>query len=285
MFFKRICMVVVTLVFLGAAQARAHQVLTFGVHPFLSAVELQERFTPLLEYLHARIGMPIELDISSSYAELVEKCIAEEVDFAFMGPALYVKADRRNQHLHLLGVIQGEIPGLRGAVVVRKGSPLQELADLKRKRIAFTSPDSTMGFQVPAHILVQAGVCLKDLDVYSFVGNHQNVAYAVLAGRFDAGAVKYEMFEKMQNQGLRILHRVPNVVDHAFVASSCLDEQIVTRIEAALQDMHHNENGRKTLRKVRPDLVKIVPAHDDDFANMRMYTQHANACLRRVSEE
>lgn len=284
--FKRICIVVVTLVVLCVPQAQAQErVLTFGVHPFLSAVELRERFTPLLEYIHSRIGVPIELDISSSYAELVEKCIAEEVDFAFMGPSLYVEASRRNAHLQLLGVVQGKTPGLQGAIIVREDSPLQEMAELKHKRIAFSSPGSTMGFQVPAYILVQAGVCLKDLDDYSFVGNHQNVAYAVLAGRFDAGAVKYEVFEGMQHKGLRILHRVPDAVDHPFVATSRLEGHLLAGIEAVLQAMHHNESGAKALKMLRPDLEKIVPVHDDDFANMRMYTQHANACLRSVSEE
>lgn len=104
--FKRICALIVVLLCLSPLPVRA-RVLTFGVHPFLSAVELQERFIPLLEYIHARIGMPIELDISSSYAELTEKCVAEKIDFAFMGPSLYVEASRRNPQLQLLGLSRG----------------------------------------------------------------------------------------------------------------------------------------------------------------------------------
>ncbi|MFN2258014.1 MAG: PhnD/SsuA/transferrin family substrate-binding protein, partial [Desulfuromonadaceae bacterium] len=174
---KRICLIVVALGCLCVPYAQA-RVLTFGVHPFLSAVELQERFTPLLEYIHARIGMPIELEICSSYTEFSEKCVAEELDFAFMGPSLYVEISRRNEHMQLLGVVEGRSPGLRGAIVVHNNSPLQELAQLKQHRFAFTSTDSTVGFQVPAHLLVQQGVCLEDLKDYTFVGNHQNVAYA-----------------------------------------------------------------------------------------------------------
>lgn len=281
---KRICVVLFALALLCASQAQA-RVLTFGVHPFLSAVELQQRFAPLLEYIHRRIGMPIKLEISSTYAELTEKCVAEEIDFAFMGPSLYVEASRRNPHLQLLGVVQGQTPGLRGAIIVREDSPLQELAQLKHKRVAFVSPDSTMGFQVPAYILVQQGVCLKDLGAYSFVRNHQNVAYAVLAGRFDAGAIKYEVFEEMRNQGLRILHRIPDVVDHPFIATPRLEKRLADRIEAILQNLHNNENGRKILKMLRPDLVKIAPIYDADFANMRTYTQHAYACLRSASEK
>jgi len=280
---KWVCVVLVVLACLSPPLVRA-RVLTFGVHPFLSAVELQERFNPLLEYIHAQIGMPIELEICSSYTDLREKCVAEEVDFAFMGPALYVEASRRNQHLRLLGVIQGEVPGLQGVIIVREDSSLQRLDELKHKRIAFTSPDSTMGFQVPAYILVQQGICLEDLGGYSFVGNHQNVAYAVLAGRFDAGALKYEVFEELHNEGLRVLHRIPDVVDHPFVATPRLEERLVDRIEAILQDMHNNENGRKILKIVRPDLVEIAPVQDADFATMRMYTQHAHACLSEESQ-
>lgn len=281
---KRICVFIVTTVCLCVPQAQARE-LTFGVHPFLSAVELQKRFAPLLEYIHSRIGMPIKLHISTSYVDLVEKCAAEQIDFAFMGPSLYVEASRSNPHLHLLGVVRGRFPGLRGVMVVRKDSKLQHLAELKHKRVAFTSPDSTMGFQVPAHLLVQEGVCLRDLETFSFVGNHHNVAYAVLAGRFDAGALKYEVYEAMQKQGLRILQPLPDVIDHPFIATPRLEARLVSKVEDILQDMHHNENGRKILKNLRPDLIKIVPIEDGDFSTMRMYTQNAYACLRSVSED
>lgn len=168
---------------------------------------------------------------------------------------------------------------------MREDSSLQQLTDLKHKRIAFSSPESTMGFQLPAYMLVQNGVCLNDLETYSFVGNHQNVAYAVLAGRFDVGAVKSEVYEEMKDQGLRVLTPLPDVVDHPFVATSRLNKRLVTKIENVLQNMHNNENGRKILKKLRSDLLKIVPVHDADFANMRTYTQQAFACLRNASEE
>ncbi|MDY0291730.1 MAG: phosphate/phosphite/phosphonate ABC transporter substrate-binding protein [Desulfuromonadaceae bacterium] len=281
---KRVSAIVVTLVCFSAPPLEARE-LTFGVHPFLSAVELQARFNPLLKYVQTRIGWPVKLQISSSYAELVEKCVAAEVDFAFMGPSSYIQARQRNPHLQLLGVAESEIPGLRGVIIVRTDSPLQQLAELKHKRVAFAAPDSTMGFQVPAYLLMQQGVCLVDLDAYSFVGNHQNVAYAVLAGRFDAGAVKYEVYEEMQNLGLRILLRLPDVVDHPFVATPRLEARMVGRIQTVLQEMHNNEEGKKILTKLRADMVKIAPSHDADFAKLRTYVQHAHECLRSAGEK
>jgi phosphonate transport system substrate-binding protein len=240
---------------------------------------------PLLEYIHSRIGHPIQLEISSTYTDLVEKCVNEELDFAFMGPSLYVEASERNPRLHLLGVMQGKNPRLRGVIIVREDSPIRELAQLRNKSMAFTSPDSTMGFQIPASFIVEQGICLHDLANYSFLGNHQNVAYAVLAGRFSAGAIKYEVYENMKSLGVRILCRTPDVADHPLVATQRLEDRLVARIEKILQNMHNDEEGRKILKQLRPDLVKIAPVQNADFANMRTYTLRAHACLRSQGEE
>jgi phosphonate transport system substrate-binding protein len=259
--------------------------MSFAVHPFLSAVELQERFTPLLKYLRARTGIPMKLEICSSYADLQKKCAAEEVDFAFMGPTLYALCSEDNPNLHLLGVVEGEVSGLRGAIVVRDDSALDNLRDLRHKRFAFTSLQSTMGFQVPAHMLAETGIELGDLDGYAFVGNHANVAYAVLAGRFDAGAVKYEVFEHMQPHGLRLLAKTPIVADHPILATARVEKRLRARVKKELHSIHTNEIGREVLKGLRPDLVRIAPVEDGDYAAVRNYIRDVRHSLRSLSEE
>ncbi|MDY0212252.1 MAG: PhnD/SsuA/transferrin family substrate-binding protein [Desulfuromonadaceae bacterium] len=259
--------------------------LVFGVHPFMSAAELQRRFSPLLEYLEVHIGSHIDLKIASSHAEAVEMCAEAQVDFAFVGPSLYAQATRQDPRILPLGVILGAYPRLRGVIVVREDSLLTKIPDLKGTRFAFVAPEATVGFQVPLYVLDQSGVHLQDLSGYSFLGNHANVGYAVLAGRFDAGAVKYEMFERLQSSGLRILAYTPEVVDQTFLATARVEPPLAQQVKNILQQMNTSPEGRKVLTQLRADITGIVPAEDAEFTALRFYADYAQRCLRDSREQ
>ena len=269
-----------------SAEASARR-LVFGVHPFMPAVELHQRFSPLMEYLAVRIGLPLELKIVPDYTEAVTVCVDAKVDFAFVGPSVYVEIVRQNPRVQPLGAIRGAYPRLRGVIVVRADSPLVRLENLKDKdrRIAFVAPESTMGFQVPLYLLGQAGVQLQDLGGYSFLGNHANVGYAVLAGRFDAGAIKYEMFERLQSQGLRVLAHTPEVVDHLFVVTERVEPPLAEKVKSILQQMDGSPEGRKVLAQLRGDITEIVPVEDADFTALRFYVDYAQRSLRNNREQ
>lgn len=256
------------------------QGLIFGVHPFMPAAELHQRFCPLLGYLEARLGIPVELKIASDHAEAVRMCVDSRVDFAFVGPSLYVKAAQQNSRIVPVGVIRKEHARLRGVIVVREDSPLTELKDLKGARFAFVEPEATVGFHVPLYVLAQSGVHLQDLAGYRFLGNHPNVGYAVLAGRFDAGAMKYEMFERLQSSGLRILAYTPEVVDQTLLATARVEPHLVEEVKNILCQMDAHPEGIRVLTQLRADIAEIAPVEDADFASLRLYVDYAQRCLR-----
>jgi len=248
-----------------SACAATAKKLVFAVHPFLSAIELQERFLPLIEQLSLQSGYKISFSISKDYETHVDDLCSGKTDLAFIGPAVYVTAFERNPGIKLLGVLNGKIPLLRGAIVVRDDSALNSPADLKGRSMAFVSPESTMGFKLACYTLRNSGVSLDALGDYVFLGNHENVAFSVLAGRFDAGAVKYEVYEKMAQQGLRVLGALPQVADHPFVASSQLEPAVAQKIKNILLSLDQTESGKKILRALRPDAVAVRPVRDEEY--------------------
>ncbi|WP_321532455.1 phosphate/phosphite/phosphonate ABC transporter substrate-binding protein [uncultured Desulfuromonas sp.] len=252
------------------------QTLIFAVHPFLSALELHERFQPLVDEFSSRTGYEVVLQISKDYPTHVEALCSGQSDIAFMGPSLYISARDRNPDVALLGVLNGKIPFLRGAIIVRQDSSLKQLSELKQHSVAFVSRQSTMGFRLACHLLHKAGISLDDLSAYAFLGNHQNVAFAVLAGKFDAGSVKYEAYEQMSDMGLRVLAEQPKVADHAFVACPQLKPQIAQEIKKVLHHLHESDSGAQILRKIRLDAVAIRPACDEDYDSLRLCTE----CLK-----
>jgi phosphonate transport system substrate-binding protein len=126
-----------------------------------------------------------------------------------------------------------------------------------------------MGTLVPRHVLRQAGVGLEDLGGFGTLGNHDNIALAVLVGDFDAGAVKEETFSKYQPRGLRSLAVTPSISEHLFVAAADLPAEAVEKLRAILLRMGQDEEELEVLRSIKGTVSGLVPVEDGDYDNLR----------------
>lgn len=253
---------------IGGAVARADMVLE--VHPFKPASKLTESFTPLTSYLSNKLGQPVILRIAKDYQSHIDAVGRDEVDIGYMGPVPYVQLHQRYGPRPLLARQQiGNAPVFHGKIFVRNDSPIRTLADLKGKRFAFGEPHSTMSHLVPRYVLWQAGVTVDKLASYKFVGDHVNVALAVLAGEFDAGAVKEDVFYAYQNRGLRAVATSEPVSDHVFVASRKLSDSQVRRLREVLLQMHADPAGVAALNAMTAGVTALVPAQDGDYDSLR----------------
>jgi phosphonate transport system substrate-binding protein len=255
---------------LGAKAVLAAAPLVMAIHPYLAVGEIEKRFAPLARQLVLATGRDVVIRVPRDYEEHIGVVGRDEADIAFLGPASLLAVERKYGAKALLGRL--ETAGraeLYGHIVVRADSPLQKLADLRGKRMAFGDPQSTMSYLVPKAVLQAAGIAESDFAVASFVGNHDNIASAVLAGNFDAGAVKDETFDKFATRGLRSLAELPHVADHAFVATRRVPDELVVRLRVALQGLRDSESGRAILKGLQPNLTAIIPAQGRDYDSLR----------------
>lgn len=252
--------------------ARAAQTspLTLGIHPYLPATRLIERFTPLAEYLGQRLQRPVHLKIAQNYQEHLSNLTNGEIDLAFFGPTLYLTADRQYGPPRLLARLasEGDI-ALRGVIIARADSELEALAQLRGKRFAFGDPNSTLSTRVPIALLQRAGVELADLGDYNYLKNHHNVALAVLMGNYDAGGIKEEVFLHYRERGLKALATTPAITTHAFVAGYRLDDETVAVLREALLGLHLAPHGAQTLARIRKGATQLIPVTGDDYDALR----------------
>lgn len=250
--------------------AGADDALILGVHPYLPPKDLIKRFEPLASYLGKAIGRPVEVRIGRNYDDHIEAIGKERIDIAFMGPVSYIKLVEHHGKKPILARLETNgLPTFRGAIVTRRESPLKNLAELKGKRFAFGDPDSTMSHLVPEHMLLMAGVRRKDLAEYRFLGGHHNVVLAVLAGDFDAGAVKDEVFQEYAAKGLRALADSPAFSDHVFVTRATLPADTVQTLRAALLRLKALPEGAAIMQSIKKDMTALIPAADNDYDNLR----------------
>ncbi|MFQ5643033.1 MAG: phosphate/phosphite/phosphonate ABC transporter substrate-binding protein [Thiogranum sp.] len=250
--------------------AAAQEALLLGIHPYKSASKLIAAYTPLADYLAEKLRIPVEVRISRDYQAHIELIGADRLDIAYMGPASYITLVKHYGNKPLLArqAIHGK-PEFRGVIIAPATSPLASLDQLRGKRFAFGDPNSTMSHLVPRYMLWKAGVDADDLGEYRFLGSHDNVALAVLAGDFDAGAVKEAVFQKYAERGLRALAVTPALSEHLFVTSSRLAPQRVEQLRNALLELNRTDNGRHIMNSIKPGITAMLPVQDSDYDNLR----------------
>ena len=121
----------------------------------------------------------------------------------------------------------------------------------------------------PQKMLLKAGVTLNNLSNYKFLEGHDNVALAVLAGDYDAGAVKEETFQKYAPKGLRSLVNLPSVYDHIFVTSAKLTPALVDNLRSIFLKMNETPEGKKIMASIHPGMTSLASPKDSEYDNLR----------------
>ena len=243
--------------------------LIFGVHPYLNATKLIERFTPLIDYLSEKMDIHIHIRVGSSYQNHIDAVALGEVDFAYMGPASFLKLiEQKNTVIPLGRLAYSDRNTFRGAIIIRQDSSISSLSGLRDKHFAFGDPNSTLGSLVPQRLLANAGVQKNDLAGFSHLKNHNNVALAVLMGKYDAGGIKDEVFDEYKERGLKALQWMPYIPTHIFIANATLKKEKLEQLKQLLLTIHQQPGGIKILNKIKKGTTHIIPAHVEEYADL-----------------
>jgi phosphonate transport system substrate-binding protein len=244
--------------------------LILAVHPYLSHQELNKRFQPLADHLGTVLNRQVVVRVGPNYAEHIAYIGMDKVDIAYMGPAMYVHMVDRFGEKPLLArlAINGE-PVFHGFLVTRRESDISRIEELRGKRFAFGDPDSTMSYLVPRFMMLEAGIDVRDLADYQFLGSHVNVALAVLAGAFDAGAVKEEVFYAYMQRGLKALAKSKSYSEHLFVTRTDAPPDLVDKLRETLLHLADTEAWLTILNGIKSSATALVPVEDDDYDNLR----------------
>ncbi len=257
-----------------AEQQNVQKYYVFGVHPYLTAKELLERFTLLVNYLSAELDKPVVLRVAKTYASHIELVGNNQVDIAYMGPAPYVKLVKNYGHKPLIAKIQVKGQStFQGAIIVAKNSPIKTLADLRGKGFAFGSPNSTMSHFVPRFVLWKAGVTVPQLSHYQFIKNHDNVVLGVLLGEFEAGAVKKDVFNRYAKKGIKVLTWTPPITVHVFVATQRFPSQKLDKLRTLFLELNNHRKGKTILTSIKKSITGVTTVKDEDYDELRNILQ------------
>lgn len=150
--------------------------------------------------------------------------------------------------------LKGDDKGGQGynlIVVVRKDSKIQNVADLKGKKVAHTSPSSNSGHMAPMALFPKLGVTPdKDYKV-TFSGKHDQSILGVSSGDYEAAAVASDVFDRMVKRGqlklddFRIIYRSEKFPTSSFAYAHDLEPAFRDRMLKCFYDYRFTDDMKK----------------------------------------
>lgn len=257
---------------LAKEEQQAKSILTFGRVPSFREIEETSNWEPLITYLQEELKAEICYESAESYADFVKKMKAEAFDFVNVGPLQYLQT--RAQYEPIAKVIRQDRESYCGIIFAKKSSSIKGLKDLKGKKVAFASKNSTSGYLFPKLLLYQNGLAY-DQDYKAKVFRcHDDVARAVIDGEFDVGAcfedcryLAYKGKEERINDTHIVAYtdRIP--ADPILVRKS-MDEKIKQALQEAILKVNQNKEVMIELSKVDEWLTGFVKASAPDYEGL-----------------
>lgn len=236
-----LALVIVPLLTLSTTPALAQQgdPLRIGVIPALTTGQTRVGINKLGEHLSNELGRPVQIQVLSDYAAVVEGLGFGHVDMAYLGPRTFVIANHRYGAQAIVTQLIDDSPFYHSYFIVPHDSPLQSIDELRGKQVAFADPSSTSGSLIPKLELMNRGIDPNRGIRALHTGAHDATALAVLNKHVDAGAIDSAYFNvlirrgEIPEDGYRIIWQSEKLFQYPWTVHKDMDPELIEQIRAA----------------------------------------------------
>ena len=236
---------------------------SFGIGPQQAATELAKRWTPIMQYLTEKTGVPLQFKTAKDIPSFQEQMKGGGFDFAFVSPYHYLIFTKTAGYLAFAQEHEGK---LIGVLVVKKDGPIQDISQLTGQTLAFPSASALAATWLPIHHLNEKGVNVTPQYVISMDSVYRSVA----KGLFPAGGGEMRTLGTIDPEvrsQLRILWTSEALPPFAFVAHPRVPKEVVAKVQKAMDEMDSNPQGMALLKAV--NFKGMRKADDSDYNVMR----------------
>lgn len=244
--------------------------LKMGIVPLESPAVMFKKFTPLAEYLTLKMGKRIDLKVAVDFQGAINDIGQGLTQFCFMTPSTYIEAHKKYGIQVLVKALRDGKPFQHCVIVARQDSPINSLEDIRGRSFAFGDIHSTSSHIVPRGMLLEAGVDIKDLLYYNYLGHHDDVAKAILNGDFDAGGIMESTAHKFKDMGLKLIKFSGDIPEFNICVSGGLDPSVRVALRDALVSISSAvPECDALLKSLNPNYTGFTEASDEDYNNIR----------------
>lgn len=253
-----------------AGAEKTERTIKFSVIPAEGKKTLLKKFGPFVDYLSKELGVKIEMKVADTYFGAGEMLGENKAQIAFLSPLPYLKCSALYPEAQIVPAAKFTDKGnawYKACIVVRPGSPIKNISELKGHSFAFGDPDSTATHLVPAYIMYRHNIFNKDIKA-SFRGSFSDIARAVISGKVDAGCILRENAEKYAREGkLRILATSAGIPLYPICVNKHFGPEMRKKLVSALEKLNSGTpEMKKILSSISPGIDGVCPAHKEDYA-------------------
>ncbi len=248
-------------------------VYSFAIHPLYSPGRLFEKFSPLIDYVNARLeGAKLVLQASQDYPAYDRKIRAQQPDFLLPNPFQTLIALRHGYHV--FGKVADD-SDFRGIILVRKDSGIRRVADLKGGVIAAPGPTALAATMMPKYFLASNGLDVKRDVTYTYTGTQESTIMALYLKRVSAATTWPIPWRLMQRNRpdvaaqLRVAWRTDTLPSNSLMAHERVPEAVLNQVRRILFSMSDDPRGRKILQA--STFVRFVAASDATYAPVEAF--------------
>lgn len=227
---------------------------------------MHKRLTPLTQYLSKVLGRPVSLKLAKDMTSAIKDVSDTSVDLAYLTPVAYIKSHKMGKTQIISKMKTKNKVSFKLVIVVKEGSPIKTMEDLKGKKFGFGDRAALL----QRAVVVEAGMPLDKLGSYEFLSHYDNIVRAVLYGDVDAGILKDTMAYKWEGKGIRILYSSPELPPYNIAASSHLSKSDIKKLKQAFLDLDiNNPEHRKVIKALDKKYDGFANADDKDYDVVR----------------
>ncbi len=265
----KLCTVLCVLFFCSFAHAK-EKTFTFGFVPQQSAKVLVKKWGPILRYLSKETGYKLRFKTASTIPEFEMRVSAGDYDFVYMNPVHFTVFNAQ-QKFNAFAKQKAKL--IKGIIVVKKESKVENIDDLSGRTLAFPAPAAFAASVLPRGALKSKGINIEP----KYVGSHDSVYIGVSKGLYIAGGGIQRTFGTVApeiSHDLRVLWTTKGYTPHAFASHSRIELNDVQVIQDALVNMFESEEGRKLMLAVGfKQGVEKASNHDWDDVRSLGFTE------------
>ncbi|MEP3329009.1 phosphate/phosphite/phosphonate ABC transporter substrate-binding protein [Sedimentitalea sp.] len=186
-----------------ASKLQDPSTLVFAYTPVEDPAIYEDIWTPFIDHLENVTGKDVQFFAVQSNSAEVEAMRSGRLHIAGFstGPTPFAVNLAGVEPFAIMGADDGQF-GYKLQVYTQADSDIKEMADLKGKRVAHTSPTSNSGNQAPRALFPDLGVVPDQDYEVTYSGSHDQSMLGVVAGDYDAAPVASEVVDRMAERGL-----------------------------------------------------------------------------------
>ena len=253
--------------------------------------EASEELAEYRSVLQGALSAALEIRVTevniADYNAAVEAMRTKHADIVYFGPVSYVQAaERSGAEAMVTPAIFGDKSraGYTSRIIVKAGSPIKNLQDLRGKTFAFVDPSSTSGNYVPTLELMNAFPGMTNEDFHtngkffssvSFSGTHQNGLQAVINGDIDAAPVASDILAaelaagRVRESDFVVIHTSPKIPASPMAIRKDLPADLRAKVKQFLLGYKDPNYFQFMIGMDPKDNPSFVEAADSDYDYVR----------------